>query len=179
MRPYDIIEYGNPILRAENAHVVSYDDEIRQTARKMLLTMYEEPGVGFAAPQAGINLKLVVIDAGDGPWIFVNPRIFSHGAEKETEEEGCLSFPDIRGEVERTIEIEYAADIVFFNGEPDGEPGQIRKASGLQARILQHEIDHIDGILFIDRMYPEVRIQIRGQLDKLKRRTRKRIRNAG
>lgn len=179
MRVFDITEYGNPLLRAENSPVVSYDDDTRQIAKRMLLTMYEEPGVGLAAPQVGVNLRLVVIDAGDGPWILVNPRILSYGNEKETEEEGCLSFPDIRGEVERAIEIEYAADMAFFNGELDGEAGQTRKASGLFARILQHEIDHIDGVLFIDRMSPETRTRIRGQLEKLKRKTRKRIRNAG
>lgn len=170
MVPFDVVTYGNPILRRKSEPIAEFTDEYREMARRMLLTMYEEPGVGLAAPQIGENIRLIVMDSGSGPRILVNPEIVSKGDETEIMEEGCLSFPGIQVEVERSLEVDYRADVELFNGQ-ELEAGAIRHFSGFEARILQHEYDHLEGVFFVDRASSLQREMVRKALDRLKRQT--------
>ena len=117
---------------------------MKETLQTMLDTMVEANGVGLAAPQIGISKRLVVIDVGEGPRFLINPEITSYSTETESQWEGCLSWPGYIGEVERpagvTVKaLDEAGREIWIEGE------------GLLARCLQHEIDHLDGILFVDR----------------------------
>ncbi|PKK91960.1 MAG: peptide deformylase [Candidatus Wallbacteria bacterium HGW-Wallbacteria-1] len=174
MVPFEIVTYGDPILQKKSDPIVNFDDEIREVARRMLLTMYEEPGVGLAAPQVGLNIRLVVMDSGSGPRILVNPEILFKSDETDIMEEGCLSFPGIQVEVERSLEVEYRADIEIFNGQ-ELTSGETRHFSEFEARILQHETDHLDGVFFVDRTIPLHRAKIRKNLEKLRRQTMVRL----
>src|SRR5690606_28493509 len=111
--------------------------------KDMLETMYATDGVGLAAPQIGENLRVIVVDPGDGPLALINPEIIqAQGSEVDVE--GCLSLPGVLGYVERF------SDLIVEYLDERGKPQRI-EASGLLARILQHEIDHLDGLLFIDK----------------------------
>jgi peptide deformylase len=143
-----ILKYPHPKLRTENEVVSVFDDELKRMASEMLLIMRAADGIGLAAPQVGINKRLMVFnefaDSGKSDMILVNPRIVSKSEETDIREEGCLSFPQINGDVVRSIwiEVEYttvAGDIVQ------------KKFEGLAARIFQHEYDHLDKVLFVDR----------------------------
>lgn len=141
---------GDPVLREEAVEIEAVDAEVRALARDMFDTMYEADGVGLAANQVGVTRRLIVVDPreeGVTPRALVNPRVVSTGDETERAEEGCLSIPGLRDIVERktTVVVE-ALDL-------DGDPLRI-EAEGLHARVLLHEIDHIDGILFPDRLSP-------------------------
>ncbi|NIP60103.1 MAG: peptide deformylase [Gemmatimonadetes bacterium] len=141
---------GDPILREEATEVEEVDEDIRRLAQDMFDTMYEADGVGLAANQVGVRQRLIVVDPredGVTPRALVNPRVVGTGDETDRAEEGCLSIPGLREVVERksTVTVE-ATDL-------DGEPVRI-EAGGLHARVLLHEIDHLDGVLFIDRVSP-------------------------
>ena len=160
-----ILKYPNPKLRSENAQVTVFDDSLRQKASEMLLVMYAADGIGLAAPQVGINERLMVFNEvgdrnkPDKEMILVNPTILSKSDEKDLREEGCLSFPLINGKVERhtAIEVEYQS----LAGET------VRKRfEGMPARIFQHEYDHLDKVLFIDRLVPEDKAVNQKRLDK-------------
>ena len=133
------------ILRKRSKEVNEIDNKIRELAIDMLDTMYKNDGVGLAAPQVGILKRIIVIDIGYGPKVFINPVIIK-AQGKQTCEEGCLSFPNTFGNVDRpeTVVVE-AFDI-------DGNKVKV-KAKELEAVVLCHEIDHLDGILFIDKAY--------------------------
>lgn len=145
-----ILKYPHPQLRAENAEVTEFNENLAEKARQMLLVMYAADGIGLAAPQVGINEKLMVFNEVGDPenaekeMILVNPTIVSKSEDTNMREEGCLSFPQINGEVERsiTIDVEYQT--------LTGEKKEV-KLENLPARIFQHEYDHLDKILFIDR----------------------------
>ena len=126
-----------------------FDDELRQLIHDMFETMYAEEGIGLAAPQIGVSKRFFVMDVGEPgtrAQAIVNPLIVEEsGSEKG--EEGCLSLPGLIGEVER------AARIVVEGHDPEGNPLRI-EATDLVARCIQHEIDHLDGVLFIDRLSP-------------------------
>jgi peptide deformylase len=146
----DIKLMGESVLRAEAEAVKAVDDELRALARDMFDTMYEADGVGLAANQVGVLKRLVVVDPreeGVTPMALVNPRVVSTGDETDRAEEGCLSIPGLRDVVERR------ATVVVEALDLDGEPIRI-EAEGLLARVLLHEIDHLDGILFLDRVSP-------------------------
>ena len=153
-------KYGDPLLRRRAAPVTDVTPELRATIADMIDTMYDEAGIGLAAPQVGIPLRLMVVgdDRGREPRALINPVIVDRGGEV-TAEEGCLSIPGIFAEVTRSewVDVE-TTDI-------EGRPVKIR-GRGLLARVLQHEIDHLDGILFIDRLDPVAR-------DRIKRRIKK------
>jgi peptide deformylase len=141
---------GDPILRTRAAPVTAVSDELRALIADMFDTMYAEDGVGLAAPQVGVGQRVIVVDPHDGtaaPLALVNPQVIETGAETERGEEGCLSIPGLRELVERPV------TVTVEGLDRDGAPLRI-EADGLLARILQHEIDHIDGILFIDRVSP-------------------------
>lgn len=134
---------GAPVLREIAQPVKVIDGKMRKLASDMLETMYSAPGVGLAAPQVGVGVRLIVIDAGDGPRTLFNPEIVWRRGEA-CDDEGCLSVPGMVGTVTRSAEVEVIAY------DRNGELFNV-KAKNLLARILQHEIDHLDGILYIDK----------------------------
>ncbi len=141
--------FGDPVLRERGREVEAFDDNLKRLADDMLETMYAAPGVGLAAPQVGRSMRLVVIDVGDGPLQLVNPMLSGHEGE-QVGEEGCLSIPGVYFEVPRANKVR--CDAV----DPSGEPVTV-EGEGLLARALQHEVDHVDGVLFIDRLTDEDR----------------------
>jgi peptide deformylase len=138
----DIRVLGDPILRQATTPVASVADELRQLANDMFATMYHARGIGLAAPQVGRTERLTVIDVDDQPLVLVNPQVVTASGRSKGEE-GCLSIPDIYGDVERPREVTVRAQ------DLDGKIFEI-EARDLLARCLQHEIDHLDGKLFID-----------------------------
>ena len=143
-----IREYGDEILRKKSREVDVVDDKIRELLDDMLETMHKYNGVGLAAPQVGILKRVVVIDLYDdnGPLKLVNPKIVKQKGKQEVEE-GCLSFPSQYAKMIRPEEI--VAEALNEKGE------KIKiKAKGLLAQAICHEIDHLDGVLFIDNMLP-------------------------
>jgi peptide deformylase len=135
---------GSPVLRQESAEVPVVDDETRRFIDDMFETMAAAKGVGLAANQVGVARRIAVIDADGQRFAMVNPRIVS-AEGKDTAEEGCLSIPDVFGDVTRP------ATVVLEALDRDGKPFRL-EASGLPARAIQHEIDHLDGILFLDHL---------------------------
>ena len=141
---------GDPVLREEATAIDAVDEAVRTLARDMFDTMYEADGVGLAAPQVGITRRLIVVDPreeGVTPRALVNPRVVETGSETERAEEGCLSIPGLRDVVER------AATVTVEALDLDGETLRL-EAEGLHARVLLHEIDHLNGVLFVDRVSP-------------------------
>jgi peptide deformylase len=138
----DIHVLGSPILREETAPVAEVSDEIRRLVRDMFETMYAAKGIGLAAPQVGRRERVAVVDVDDNPFAIINPEIVVREGSARAEE-GCLSIPEVYGDVER------ATRVVVRALDERGEPFEI-EASDLLARCLQHEIDHLDGRLFID-----------------------------
>ncbi len=143
-----IITLPDPLLRQTSAHIERVDDELRRLADNMLETMYDAPGVGLAAVQVGVLRRLVVLDASGKdeerqPLVLINPEIVTFGSEMRVHEEGCLSIPDVRVEIERpgTLKVRYL--------DRDGKPQEL-DADGLLATAIQHEIDHLNGRLIID-----------------------------
>ncbi|HSM35574.1 MAG TPA: peptide deformylase [Longimicrobiales bacterium] len=140
---------GDPVLRTVADPVEDVDDDVRSLVGDLMDTMYEADGVGLAAPQVGIALRVIVVDTreegGEGPLALVNPRIVESSSGTEKAEEGCLSIPGIADIVERSCAV------VVEALDPDGQPLRV-EAEGLRARALQHEVDHLDGVLFLDRL---------------------------
>lgn len=139
---------GDPILRKKSREVKEVNDRIKILLDDMMETMYENDGVGLAAPQIGILRQLIVIDIGDGPIKLINPEIIEKDGE-EIDVEGCLSVPGRAGTVSRPewVKVKYLDEF--------GEE-KIVEANGLLARAFCHEIDHLDGILFTDKMIEEI-----------------------
>ncbi len=162
----DIRVYPDPLLRETSQPVEVIDDEIRSLAREMIETMYAAKGVGLAASQVGVLKRIVVVDMDPeklDPRVLVNPQIIELSPEKETAPEGCLSLPNIEARVRR------AAQAVVQAQDLSGELIQYT-GSGIMARALQHEYDHIEGILFIDRVSPTQKFAIRKELAALEER---------
>ena len=164
MAALEIRMMGDPVLRQEARPVDEVNDDLRRLAQDMFDTMYEADGVGLAAPQVGILKRLIVVDPREqdvSPVALVNPRVVDTGSESERAEEGCLSIPGLREVVERSGSVTVdALDL-------DGEPLRI-EAEGLHARVLLHEIDHLDGVLFLDRVSPLKRKMLLKKWDKMK-----------
>lgn len=141
---------GEPVLRAKAQPVAAVDDDIRTLVRDMFETMYDADGVGLAAPQVGLKKRVIVVDPREPevePFALINPVVVSTGGEPDRVEEGCLSLPGLRELVERP------ETAVVQGLDPDGNEVEVA-ADGLLARVLLHEVDHLDGILFIDRVSP-------------------------
>jgi peptide deformylase len=150
--------YGDPVLRRGAESVGALTPEIEVLLDDMAETMYESVGVGLAAPQVGISLRLLVLDEGRGvPRAYIDPVIVEQGGGTVTEEEGCLSLPGIFADVER------AQRVVVEARDRTGAPVR-QQASGFLARVFQHEIDHLDGILFIDRLDKVTRDRIKRRI---------------
>ena len=185
-----ILQYGDPILRAKGKRIEEIDDQIRALAANMIETMNAAHGVGLAAQQIGQALQLTVLDVSQVedrpsmlklngksvdpgksmPLVLINPEIDLSGAT-EMGTEGCLSFPEITGEIERTKSIVAHAQ-TLRNDKINIEAG------GLLARAIQHEVDHLNGILFIDRMNSAAKAALSSRLKRLQKQTKrgKRIR---
>lgn len=143
MAVYQIVEMGAEVLREKAVEVKNITPNIVKLLDNMLETMYAANGVGLAAPQIGVSKRVIVIDVGDGPTEMINPVILSREGE-DTDVEGCLSIPGMTGEVTRAARVR----VQGLNRH-----GQLQDivAEGLLARAFQHEIDHLDGILFVDK----------------------------
>ncbi len=148
MTIHPIITLPDPILRKEAAPIERVDAELRRLADDMLATMYDAPGIGLAAPQIGVSRRLIVMDPAKDdepktPLIMVNPEVLERSEEMRLHEEGCLSIPDFTADVERPARTRVAyLDL-------KGEPWEV-ELEGLWSTLVQHEIDHLNGILFID-----------------------------
>lgn len=132
----------DPVLRKKSKEITKVTKRIRQLAKDMLDTMYKAKGVGLAAPQVGVSERLIVIDVGQGPLVLINPKIISCSGD-DRDVEGCLSIPGRSEYITRSAKVKASA----LN--PDGKSFVV-EGEGLLARALQHEIDHLDGVLFID-----------------------------
>lgn len=146
----DIVTYPDPFLKTKVAPVTEVDDTIRKLVEDMAETMYAAPGIGLAATQVGANHRLLIYDisppeAENGLQVLINPEIVDRGGAQLSEGEGCLSVPDYRADVKRYEWVRVTAMDI------DGRPITIED-NGMHAIVLQHEIDHLDGILFIDRI---------------------------
>jgi len=138
-----IREIGDPVLRTKCTEVEEVTDKTRKLLDDMAETMYDAPGVGLAAPQVGISKRIVVIDVGSGLLELINPEIIESSEKTYIDNEGCLSIPEKTAKVERAYKVKVEAL------DRDGKE-IIVKGKGLLARALQHEIDHLDGKLFVD-----------------------------
>ncbi|KAK3264832.1 Peptide deformylase 1B, chloroplastic [Cymbomonas tetramitiformis] len=163
--PLEVLIYPDPKLRAPNLPIENFDDDLATLASEMFKTMYRTVGVGLAAPQVGVNVQLMVYNPEGDPnkgkeYVLVNPRIVKKSKDTDFEAEGCLSFPEIEGDVERslTCKVEYR--------DLSGKRNTFI-LRGWQARIFQHEYDHLEKILFHDRMSPEVLETVQPQLTAL------------
>jgi peptide deformylase len=153
---YTIRTFGDPVLRQRAKEVEEVDGRLVRLAEDMLTTMYAAPGVGLAAPQVGVERRLFVYDAGDGPATIINPEIVESDGEW-TFTEGCLSIPELAWPVVRPKTIHLKAR------DLDGNEVDI-EADEYLARVFQHEIDHLDGVLFVERLEPDQRKQVMGIL---------------
>ncbi len=144
MAVYQVVKIGDPVLRENAVKVKKINRNIEKLLDNMTDTMYDAPGVGLAAPQIGVSKRVIIVDIGEGLIELINPEILSISDKYESEVEGCLSVPGIQGEVSRPAEV----SVEGLNRK--GEKIKIN-AKGLLARALQHEIDHLNGILFVDK----------------------------
>jgi peptide deformylase len=184
-----ILQYGDPILRSKGKRIDEINDRVRELAANMIETMHAAHGVGLAAQQIGEALQLTVLDVSavedrpsmlklDGtnidpktamPLLLINPEIEVHG-ETEVGLEGCLSFPEITGDIERAPSVIVRAQTL--------EGGTVHiEASGFLARAIQHECDHLNGILFIDRMRSAAKVALMSRLRRLQKETKRGIRH--
>jgi peptide deformylase len=178
----EILKYGNPVLRAKGRRIDEIDDKIRALAADMIETMRAANGVGLAAQQVGSALQLAVVDVSNAaedrpssmsiggkpvnvadwmPMVFVNPRL-APSKDREIGLEGCLSFPELTGDIERAASVKAHLQLI------DGSILEF-EATGLLARALQHEVDHLNGVLFIDRMNSATKASLAGRLKRLQR----------
>ncbi len=181
----EIVKYGNPVLRAKGAEIGVVDEKVRTLAADMIETMNAANGVGLAAQQVGVPVQLAVIDVTDVkdrpsemfvdgkkvnpeaymPMILLNP-VLDLGKELEEGVEGCLSFPELSSDIVRSEHVKATAKTL------DGKVLEF-EATGLLARALQHEVDHLHGILFIDRMSAASRAAMSGKLKRLQKDAKK------
>lgn len=175
----DIVQYGHPVLRQKCRPVTAVDDTLRELAADMLDTMVDANGVGLAAPQVGEDIRLAVIDVSHDPecvsllkvngvdsdlesimpLVFINPEL-ALSQEKDSAMEGCLSIQGIRAEVRRP------AAVIAKLPQLDGSVLEI-ETDGLLARALQHEIDHLNGVLFVDRLSAVAKVSMKNRLKRL------------
>lgn len=155
--PYDIHQLGDQVLRTPAKRIGKVDESVRALARDMLVSMYAARGIGLAAPQIGVHQQLLVIDLEiedpqSPPLVLINPEITAVGGTICTYEEGCLSIPGVYLDVVRpsVVEVSYRDEM--------GRPKKL-KADGLMARCIQHEMDHLNGVLFVDRVTDEDKLR--------------------
>lgn len=164
----DIMKLGEEVLREKCTPVTEFDDSLRILIQAMYETMEEANGIGLAAPQVGVNKRFFVVGLPDGTKKeFINPQITGTSVETSPYEEGCLSLPDVYHDVIRPSKVIVTA--MDMNGNPF-----TLKASGLMARVIQHEYDHLDGVLFIDHLSEEEKSKVVRAYEKKSRRNRHR-----
>jgi peptide deformylase len=184
-----IRQYGDPILRAKGKRVDKIDNNVRELAQNMIETMHAANGIGLAAQQVGEALQLTVLDVSEVedrpstmklngkdiapenamPLVLINPEIELRD-ETEFGSEGCLSFPEITGEIER------AKSVIVRAQNREGKTMEI-EANGLLARAIQHELDHLNGILFIDRMSSAAKVSLSSRLKRLQKETQQGVKH--
>ena len=178
----EIRNYGDPVLREQGTSYDEVTDELRDLARDMIATMHEEQGVGLAAQQIGLARMICVVHVppdydqdGEGnrenpdiamPLVLINPDIVSQSEETWTSDEGCLSFPGITAAITR------AHSIALRYLDLDGNQQEI-EAHGFVARVIQHEVDHLNGVLFLDHMSSVKRVALAGRLKRMKKETQR------
>lgn len=169
MSTYEIITIPDPVLKTEAQPVNSVTADIQKQLDAMLQTMYDAPGIGLAANQVGLLNRVIVMDLADRdegeeaePWFMVNPKIIWESEEMSVMQEGCLSIPKQYADVERPAEVR--VKYLDYNGK-EAE----MEASGLLSHCVQHEIDHLNGVLFIDYLSSLKRNMILKKVDKLKK----------
>ena len=175
----DIVQLGHPVLRERCRPVGEVDDDVRRLVDDMIETMYAAQGVGLAAPQVGVALRLAVVDVAHDPGcisflkvngedaeladvmplVFINPEI-ELGEDKEVDAEGCLSIRDVRADVKRPASLKAKLP------QLDGSVIEI-ETDGLLARAIQHETDHLNGVLFIDRISSAAKVRLKRKLKRL------------
>lgn len=156
--------YGDTVLKQVAEPVTEFDDDLKYLIDDMIATMLQAPGIGLAAPQIGVSKRIIIVTFGleeDRNDIrpLINPEILSHGRDRDVCEEGCLSVPDYVADVERWTQIEVNAV------DSEGVPLHF-SIEGFTARIIQHEIDHLNGVLFVDRLSPLKKEIVRRKLRK-------------
>ncbi|WP_163469641.1 peptide deformylase [Fusobacterium sp. IOR10] len=159
---YEIRTYGDPCLIDLNQLVVDVDDETKKLLDDMLETMYDTSGVGLAAPQIGVNKQLFVIDIGNGPRKVINPEIIEMSDDCNESDEGCLSVPGIYKKVKRANRIK----VRYLNENKEIVEEEME---GFLAKAFQHENDHLNGVLFIERISPISRRMISKKLQLMKK----------
>jgi len=150
MAVLEIVQFPHPVLKEKTETVEGINQAIEKLVKDMADTMYHAPGSGLAANQVGVNKQIMVGDVSQAEEekdtiVIINPRIISMSDETEIMEEGCLSVPDFRAEVERAV------TVTVLGKDLEGEDIEV-EAEGFFARVLQHEIDHLNGVLYIDRI---------------------------
>ena len=175
----EITQYGNPVLRKKCSKIEEVDESIRKLAEDMIETMVDAQGVGLAAPQIGEDIRMAVVDVSHDPecisflrvngadakmedvmpLVFINPELELDGP-RETETEGCLSIHDIQAKVRRPSMVKATLP------QLDGSVIEL-EADGLLSRALQHEVDHLNGILFVDRISPASKLSVKRKLKRL------------
>ena len=149
MATFSIRTFGDPVLKTPTTEVTELDDALVRLVEAMIQTMYEAPGVGLAAPQVGVQKRLFVYDIGDGPNVVINP-VLSDFRDEWTYHEGCLSVPELWWDITRAKRV-HLSGIDLDGNELDIE------ADELLARVFQHEVDHLDGILLLERVTADER----------------------
>lgn len=158
--PVTIRLYGDPVLRRKSREVKEMNGDIQKLIENMAKLMYKNKGLGLAAPQVGILKRVIIADVGEGLVSLVNPKILWRQG-KDIMSEGCLSIPGI------DLEIKRSKEVIVEGLNREGEKLQLG-AVGLLARVLQHEIDHLDGVLIVDRVLKKRIKPIKKQLDQIK-----------
>ncbi|MDN3521180.1 peptide deformylase [Halomonas ramblicola] len=162
MAKLPILEYPDERLRTKAAPVETVDDEVRRLVDDMLETMYDAQGIGLAATQVDVHRRVIVMDVSDeraSPLVLINPEVTPLGDEREPMQEGCLSIPDYYAEVPRALRVHLKA----LNR--DGESYEL-EAEGLLAHCIQHEHDHLEGVLFVDYLSPLKRDRVLKKMQK-------------
>lgn len=157
-------KYGSPVLRKKAQPIVDVTGEIVALAQDMLETMHAFSGIGLAGNQVGVPLRIITVVHPETreDLVVINPEIVAISTERELGEEGCLSIPEVYGKVERALRV------TVRGMDLRGKEVEIA-AQGLLARIFQHEIDHLDGVLFVDRLHPAKRLLLSSKLKKIAR----------
>jgi len=164
----DIMKLGDEVLREKCKPVTEFDDALRILIQAMYETMEEANGIGLAAPQVGVDKRFFVVGLPDGTKKeFINPQITGTSVETSPYEEGCLSLPEVYHDVIRP------SKVIIEAQDMNGNPFTL-KASGLMARVIQHEYDHLDGVLFIDHLSEEEKGKVVRAYEKKSRRRRHR-----
>ena len=158
-----IFTYPDEILKKKAKPIEKIDDNIKKLVKNMIETLYESDGVGLAAPQVGKSIQLIIVNPDCEPGketVYINPEIIKRKG-REVGEEGCLSVPGVYGEVNRAKWIRFNATLL------DGETVTL-EAKDFEARVIQHEMDHLKGVLFVEKVLPIEEIRIKRELEQLK-----------